>query len=347
MNSSSKNYLYRFLGLILFFVFLFAGCSAIRQETPTVTPEATLTPIPTITPTPEVLGLPKNPVVIGFVTSNQDPNILSNAGEMANRLETNTGISIDSKIFSSYRELLGQMVVGRVHMAWLNPLTYLYASKNNFAQAVLLTNHFGTFQYGTQFLANISSGFISFYNPNVNQVTTDATNALQQFQGKRPCWVDATSLSGYIVPKGILAQNGIAIQEGVITQSHTSVVRSLYVAGVCDFGVTYATFGDPRTSSSVLQDLPDVMQRVIVIWQTDPIIPNLNLSFYPSVPEQLKEHIIIDLLLQIQTTEGRQILSQSLNYEIEDLKIVDDTVYDTLRDLVTLSGVQLEDLIGK
>jgi len=95
-------------------------------------------------------------------------------------------------------------------------------------------------------------------------------------------------------------------QPGVVTQSFTSVVRALYIKGICDYGVTFAYSGDPRTSSEVLQDLPDALNKVIIIWRSDPIIPNLNLSFIPSIPKEIRDNIVSALQDLVITGQGKK-----------------------------------------
>ena len=190
-----------------------------------------------------------------------------------------------------------------------------------------------------------NSEFTIYFDPVKNQNTTNPGIALAQFDAMRPCWVDPTSASGYVVPLGLLAEQGIKVKEGVITQSHTSVVRALYVNGICDFGTTFATTGDPRTASAITQDLTDVMNRVVIIYQIDPIIPNMNISFHTSVPKLIRDDL--SFAIQSLVKDQKQLFSTANNYEISDLQPVDDTVYDPLRNYLSFSRVKLDTLLGK
>ena len=222
-------------------------------------------------------------------------------------------------------------ISGRVKRAWYEP--------------AFLTNHFGVYQYGGQFLANVQSNFTIYFDPAKSLNTTNAAIALKQFENKRPCWIDTTSASGYVVPLGLLAEQGIKVKEGVITQSHTSSVRALYVNGICDFGTTFATTGDPRTASAVTQDLTDVMNRVVIIYQIDPMIPNLNISFHTSVPKEIRDDLAF--VMQNLVKDQKQLFTNANNYEISDLQPADDSVYEPLRKYLNLSGVKLDTLVGR
>jgi phosphonate transport system substrate-binding protein len=333
--------------IILFTIPWFTACGGLKISSPTVTPAATLTPVPEATTTREPPGMMENPLRIGYISEGLDPSLIASAEEVARRLSAASGYVVESQIFTNYPDLLTAMFNEQVHMAWLPPFTYMLANQNSFAQAVLLTNHFGVYQYGTQFIANRSSGFTPFFDPQQNISTATSSLALQQFQGKRPCWVEPTSASGYILPIGLLVENNLQFQEGVLAQTHTAVIRSLYIGGICDFGATFSISGDPRTSSNVQDDLVDVMDQVVIIWQSDAIIPNLNLSIHPSIPQEVKEDLLVAWLVLNQSEEGKQLISTAANYEIADLMIVDDTLYDPLRKYTSFSGTALEDLIGK
>ncbi len=273
------------LGLLT--VLLVSACGSNRPRPTPALPTLTLTATfpPTLTPTPEPLGTDKHPFVIGLVTETDDPQIAAAAAELANRISALANVRVIGRVFPSYSQLLEAMGAGEVHATWLPPLTYLHASREGLAEVALLTNHFGVYQYGTQFLANVSSDFTPFFDPISGLSSSDAATALQQFTDRRPCWFDEQSASGYILPAGLLRLNNILTQPAVLAQSHTAIIRALYIKGVCDFGATFSISGDPRTASAVQDDLPDVMNRVIIIWRTEAVIPNLNLSLLAGLSE--------------------------------------------------------------
>ena len=115
------------------------------------------------------------------------------------------------------------------------------------------------------------------------------------------------------------------MKEGVITQSHSGVIRSLYITGICDFGAAFATTGDPRTASVVTQDLTDVMNRVVIIYQIDPMIPNLNISVLASLPREMREDLSFALQSIMQLEKGKALFTDANAYEITDLKPLEDS----------------------
>ena len=336
----------------LFTIFLLlltlSSCAGKTTEPPpteTPTPEATLVPSPT--PTPMPLGSPENPAVIGVVSENENATVSSRSQELAAYLSTETGSSFQSRVFTTYREMLDEMQASRVHAAWLFPLTYLWAHQSGFAQVGLLANHYGVYNYGSQFLVNVSSNFTLYYDPIANRNTADAATALAQFAGKRPCFVEPTSPSGYILPLSLLQENSVDVLEPVWTRSQNAVVRALYIRDICDFGVTFAISGDPRTAESIQQDLPDTMNRILVAWKTDPIIPSMNFSLLPELPRDLVYDILDTLVSLSSSPDGKALLTDATGYDIQGLKRIEDADYDALRHTLEITQLELEPLIGR
>jgi phosphonate transport system substrate-binding protein len=322
------------------------GCQPTPTPEPEPAPTATLQPSPT--PTPAPLGSPDNPIILGIVPAETAPDQASQAAALALKLSELTGVSVDILVLDSYDLLLAEMDAGNVQLTFLQPLTYLAASQNQIAEVALLTSHFGVYYYGAQFLANVESGFSFYFDPDTNLNTADAATALAQFNGMKPCWADSTSISGYVLPAGILAQNEIDVDTGALIPTQTGIIRALYIKGVCDFGVTFAISGDPRTSSAVIADLPDVRERVRVVWQSDPEIPNLNLSYTPSLPAEMRPAFTQAFLDLCKTEEGKAQLSAAAGgYEIQDMRVVDDSVYDPLRDAVNAIGYDIYNALGR
>lgn len=334
----------------MFALLLLNSCGVNVPQTPTVTPTLTQTPTfpPTLTPTPEPLGTTSNPYVIGLVAPPEDTQMLAVADELSRQIATLGNFSAGGRVFPTYRQLLQAMSAGDVHAAWMPPLTYLYASRNGIAEVGMLTNHFGVYQYGVQFMANVDSGFTPYFDPISGLSSADAVTALEQFRDKRPCWVEPQSPSGYIFPAGLLRIYEIPTQTAVISQTHSAVVRSLYIKGVCDFGATWSISGDPRTASNVQNDLPDVMNRVLIIWRSEGVIPNISLALLAGLSEAERLALTNAFLEYGRTPEGRAVLSLSAgNYQIDEIKAVDDSVYDMLRDAATALDLDLSETIGK
>lgn len=327
-------------------ILLVSGCQNGTRvtETPTAT-SPTSTPAPTPTPIP--LGQPGNPLVWGFVNETHGAPIKAEMLEIANALAAHTGLTVEARNFDTYEDLLDSMTTNETHLAWLHPITYIYAHNRNIADLVFLSNHYGAYFYGSQILANIESGFTIYFDQTSSANAADDATALAQFSGKRPCWIDEQSLSGYIIPASILKKNDIPILDPVITQTHTAAVRALYIKGVCDFAATFSFSGDPRTSSSVLGDLTDARERIPIIWQSSAVIPNLNLSVQAALPQDYRQALITALQDIIKTDTGKSVISAALNYDIQDLRVVDDSIYDPIRAALETLDIHPQTMLGR
>ena len=349
----SKNaYLKILLGFILI-TFTISACvpdSTDPTETPSATPEPFLTPTqtatlrPTATATQPPPGSEGNPISIGFILKPEDIEANAAAEDVAFLIAEETGLQVESALYPDFQSLSAAVVNGDLDLFWLKPLEYIYLNWEGEAQVVLLTNHLGVYAYGVQFMANVNRGFTSYFDPEANASFGEPITALQQFSGTRPCFIDPTSLPGYLAPLGLLTNTSTPTLDPIFTYDYEATVRALYIQEICDFGVSYALIGDPRTSSSILQDIPEAQNDVVIIWQSDGIIPNINLSASRDLP--------LDILFRLQeafldlpsTSEGLALLSTALNYQVEAFKIVEDTFYNPLRAALVPLELDLQQL---
>jgi len=313
----------------------------------TSSPTPTVTPGPTLTPTPEPLGSANHPLVIGAVIEELPSSGDQPQQQLVDSLESLTQFHFVFQQYDTWENLLNDLQTGLVHITWLPPLTYLHAHDLGIARVAMLTNHFGVYYYGVQFLANIESGFVAYYDPASNQTTGNADVALAQFQDRRPCWIDTKSLAGYIYPAALLAENNVIVKEPAFVVSSPATIRALYIKEICDFAVTFAISGDPRTSPSILDDLPDAMDRVIVIWKSDGVIPNLNLSYASLLDNDTVQALNNGFLDLIKADEGKALLTSILDYDIQDMRVVDDSIYDPLRNTLQFLDLDYSTIPGR
>ncbi|HWQ47050.1 MAG TPA: PhnD/SsuA/transferrin family substrate-binding protein [Longilinea sp.] len=320
-----------------------ASCNSATSATPTAS-EAAVTLTPTSTPSP--LGSQTNPVTLGVISPSPDDPIMQAADQLVQQIAADSGLSVQARPFTNYQDMLVSMQAGQVSFAWMPAMTYIYANGVGLAEVSLLTNHFGVYQYGSRFYVNQDSGFTIYYNEDTGQNTAIAAAALQQLEGLRPCFTDEHSISGYVLPQGLFSQQETQLLPPVFTQSYTGTIRALYIRGICDFGVVYAYLGDPRTSSAVLNDLGDAMTRVVVLWQSEAVIPNTALVYHPDVQPEIRQSINASLLTLAQTPDGIGLLSTVLEYDVQALHGVDDSLYNPLRELMVAAGINIEEQVG-
>jgi phosphonate transport system substrate-binding protein len=338
------------LGVLLILILGLSACVGNHEPTLSFNPETETpepqppTAMPTYTPTFAPIGSAGNPLVMGIIIKEYVAGQNEALQAFIMHLNEGLGMEVIAQPFSSYVDLELALQRGEVHLAWLQPSEYLLASQKNLASALLVTNHLGVTVYGVQFLGHKDSGLLSYFDPATNTSQANASQALSQLAGLRPCLTQEDSLAGYWVPISYLKQNAIEFTRPVLTFSFSASMRALYIKGVCAYAPTYAISADPRTSSEVITDLQDAIEKLPVLWISPPIIPNMNLSVSNQIDLSLQNRISEFLRTFSREEIGRTLISQMLNYEVAQLEAIHDSSYQTLRDLLSTTDVRLSEI---
>ena len=336
-----KNRITTMLVFIVIASFILSACATATTVAPAATNPPVATTAPTTAPTPKAdLGTADNPIIVAFEPSATSQEITAGGQELLDLLSTETGLTFKGVIPTSYAALTEAMGSGNAQIGWMATFAYILAHQKGYAEVALITNRFGSDHYGAQFIARADAGF----TPAADVPATDAEiTTLEQFKGMRPCFADPQSTSGYVIPLIFLKKAGLTdadIKTPVFTQGHTQTVRAVYAGGICDYG---ATFVDARTSSALAQDLPDVMDKVIIVYQTAALIPNDNMSYAPDMPQNLRDQVTAAMLKIADTEAGKTALNDL--YQIGGLVQVDDTAYDQFRSYLEASGIDLSQYV--
>jgi basic membrane protein A len=289
---------------------------------------------------PKALGTADNPLIMALAPSATTQELIASGDDIAKQLSDATGLVIKTTVPTSYSALVEAMGSGNAHIGWLPPLAYLLAKQKGYADVGLSTIRNGSDHYATQYEANVASGFTPYFDTATNKSTADAKTALAQFDGKKPCWTDPLSASGYVIPSGLLAANGIKIKPAAMVQGHPTVIRALYAGGICDFGATHDGI---MSDKGLLEAFPDLTQKVQIIWRSDPIIPNDNVSFASNLPADIRQKLTDALVAMADTDAGKAALNAV--YQIQGLKVVDDTFYDEFRVALEATGLDVTTLV--
>jgi phosphonate transport system substrate-binding protein len=269
------------------------------------------------------LGTEDNPIVMSFVPSGDTQEIIASGDALAEMLAEETGLTVVANVGTDFAAVREAMGAGKAHIGWLNTFNYVLASEKYGVDVGLVTERYGTTTYVGQLNVRADSG-----------ITT-----LADLKGKVMCWVDPNSTSGYIIPRIMLAANGIDpdndFAKTVEAGSHPNVITAVY-NGDCDAGASYDDARD-----SVEEDLPDVKEKVIVLATTTEI-PNDSVSFSKDFPTDIRTQIIDALLAYAATDEGKEALNNL--YNIAGLQKEDDSFYDAFRADLSKAGIDIEEL---
>jgi phosphonate transport system substrate-binding protein len=323
--------LYLFVSLLAALTMVLAACG----PTATPTPAPTTVP-PTPAPTANPLGTEAMPLVMALAPSANTETLMAGGDAIAAKLTELTGYSIKVIVPTNYAALIEAMGSGNAQIGWLPPAAYIVAHAKGYADVGLVTLRNGADHYAFQFIANADAGFTSYYDAAAGKNTVAPSVALAQFAGKKPCYTDPLSASGYLVPAGYLASLGIKTAAGAWVQGHPTVVKSVYLSPkgeICNFGATYVPMPD------ITKDFPDAKDKVITIWVSDARIPNDTVAYSSEVPADMRDKITAALLEIASTPEGLTLLKDG-GYSIGGLKQVDDAFFDEFR--VYLQGINFD-----
>lgn len=322
---------------------------------PTVAPTAAPTEAPVMTEAPTeapteaaMLGTADNPIVIALAPSATAEQLTVGGEAIAQKLNELTGYTFKVIIPNSYTALIEAMASGNAQVGFMPTFAYLLAKQKDAAEVQLVVVRNGSDFYGAQFVANVKdiksetnpdAAFEVYFDETTNANTADAATALAQFANKRPCFTDSLSVSGYIIPGGLLSQYGVAYKTPAQVMGHPAVISALYVGGICDFGATYI---DARTS--VAKTYADVNDKVKVIWRTDAIIPNDNVSFSTAMDPEIGAKVKQAFLDMAADPAGLEIL-KTAGYEIQGFKPSEDSFYDAFRAALQASGIDITTMV--
>ena len=314
---------------------------SINQPTETPIP---LTPTMDVTPLPTTaeLGLAENPLILALAPSANSPEQINAAREIASQMMERTGYVVVTIAPDTYADLMHALENGNAHIVLLDPLSYALAYQKDLVRAQFAVVNNGKIKYGAQFLAPRKGGFTSYFDSATGLNTADASVALAQFQEKKPCWSEETSPSGYLIPLGLLNQAQVQTRPAAFVGGQTTVVRSLYVGGICDFGASYI---DARKFPSLENEYPDLVEQVVVIWQVPEIIPYEILAFSTKMPQPMQDLFANIIPAIFQTDSGNAAFQTA--YAIDALQGVNDGDLKDFHVLIDESFVDLSLFINK
>lgn len=330
--------------LFILTLLLAIGCNlptiSFAPPAPTASPAAPATVIVPLQPTAQP-GTGANPLILALAPSAHPAEDVIAAGKvLAAQLSARTGYQIVTVVPASETDLVHSFEIGNAQIGVLSPFAYLLAYENGSVTAALANVRNGQALYGAQFIARADAGFKSYFDSAAGKNTTEAEQALAQFQGKKPCWSDSASPSGYVIPLGFLKQAQVQVNDAAFVQGQPTVVRAVYGKGICDFGATYV---DARTLPMLQSEHPDVFEKVVVIWRTPAIIPYEQVVLSSNLNPEMKRSLLRAFIDLMGTPEGKTVVQKI--YGLDSLQPADDSQYQDFAKYAQASGLDLNTLI--
>ncbi|QQS37735.1 MAG: phosphate/phosphite/phosphonate ABC transporter substrate-binding protein [Ignavibacteriales bacterium] len=280
------------------------------------------------------LGSRTNPIKIYFTPSVDSKRITTNAKELVDFLEKETGYYFTTAVPASFIAVVEAFGTKKADIAGINTFSYLMANYKYQAEARLrIVRDNNETTYKGQFITRVDSGI----------------DSLADLDNKSFAYVDPSSTSGFILPKALLDKKNIKPSETVFAMRHDNVVTMVYQKQV-SAGATYYAPPDPETGEildarmRVLKQFPDVEQKIKIIGFTEDI-PNDPWVFRKDMDEEMKQKIVDALLKYVSTPEGEASLYEI--YDVRGLIPTKDSDYDPLRKMLKDQNITFEKLVKK
>jgi len=316
-----------------------------EPPTPTAPPPPACDKLPNAPESPAAgeLGSADNPIVITFVPSGDTGKITTAGTAIADCLTEMTGLNFEMEVGTSFAASIEAMGAEKAQVGFLNTFSALLAgAKYGVTPSLVAIRRYATNEldpdnalgdelqpfYKAQFIANVDSGINSFAD----------------LKGKTFCFVDPNSTSGYIIPRIILAANGINPDvDFAATQnagSHPNVAIAVY-QGDCDAGVTFINVLTDA-AADLQATYPDITDKVKVFAVSDRI-PNDGMQFIQSLDPALKSVIVEGMLAMAEDPGGKAVLKSLYNYDA--FQEVDTAFYNDFLAVLQAAGVDPASLV--
>jgi len=268
------------------------------------------------------LGSEENPLVMAFVPSTEAEKVIASAEELVDLLEQDTGLHFKTLGAPSYVGIVEAMAVGKVHVAWLPPMAYVFAHQRNGDEVILKVVRNGKPTYRGQIVVMADSEI----------------QELDDLRGKRIAFTDATSASGHYYPSALLREAGIdpeADLEVIYAGGHDAAVLAL-VKGSVDAACCY----DDARAKLIDLGFPDINETTRILAFT-PDIPADNVAVIKDLDPELADKVRQGLLDLAATAEGARVMMEL--YEIEGLVPAVDSDYEPVRRMAELLDKDIEE----
>src|SRR5687768_2268283 len=318
---------------------------ATEPPTPTAPPPPDCTKLPNAPAAPATgeLGSAEDPIVITFVPSGDTGKITTAGTAIAECLTEMTGLNFEMEVGTTFAASIEAMGAEKAQVGFLNTFSALLAgAKYGVTPSLVAIRRYATNEldpdkalgdelqpfYKAQFIANVDSGINSFAD----------------LKGKTFCFVDPNSTSGYIIPRIILAANGINPDvDFAATQnagSHPNVAIAVY-QGDCDAGVTFINVLTDA-AADLQATYPDITDKVKVFAVSDRI-PNDGMQFIQSLDPELKAVIVEGMMAMAADPGGKAVLKSLYNYDA--FQEVDPAFYNEFLAVLVAAGVDPASLV--
>jgi phosphonate transport system substrate-binding protein len=215
-------------------------------------------------------------LVVGAVPSEESSSLEQSYAPLVEALAEELGIEVEFFQATDYAGIIEAQVAGRVDLAQYGPFSYVLARTRGAEIDVA-----GVMTEGP----DIEPGYQSY---GIAQADNDEVNDIKDFAGKKVCFVDPGSTSGYLYPIQGLIVNDIDPETGVtpvFAGGHDASVLAVK-NGDCDAGFAF----DAMVDSNLIESGQIAEGEIKTVWKSE-MIAGSPLAYRTTLPASLVAEI--------------------------------------------------------
>lgn len=248
-------------------------------------------------------------LIVGAVPSEESSSLEQSYAPLVEALAEQLGIEVEFFQATDYAGIIEAQVAGRVDLAQYGPFSYVLA-KTRGAQIDVTGVMTGS--------PDIEPGYQSY---GIAKADNDEINDIADFAGKKVCFVDPGSTSGYLYPIQGLIVNNIDPETGVkpvFAGGHDSSVLSVK-NGDCEAGFAF----DAMVDSNLIESGQIAEGEIKTVWKSE-MIAGSPIAHRTTLPATLIAEIQRIVLEDVNTDK---LIADGKCTSVEDCGLTDENVW--------------------
>lgn len=269
-------------------------------------------------------------LIFGAVPSEESSSLVESYEKIIEVLEKELDLEIEFFQATEYAGIIEGQVAGRIDIAQYGPFAYVLAGFRGAELEVA-----GVMTDGP----DIEPGYQSY---GVALASNGGINGIEDFAGKKVCFVDPASTSGFLYPSEGLLSAGIDPETGVTpvyAGGHDASVLAVK-NGDCDAGFAF----DSMVDKNLIEKGDIAPGEIKTVWKSE-VIAGSPLAMQAGLPDSLKKEIkrIITQEANVDALVASGICTSVDECGLTDEKVWgytdrDDSFYDGVRKVCEVTG---------
>ena len=256
----------------------------------------------------------------GFTPVLGDAEMRAEFEPLMTYLSDSIGQKVVLYIAKDYGDLRTQMEAGAVDIGSFSPFAYVDAVRGGKIRIIAQSMQDGSPTYRGIIIARKDRGL----------------KAVADLQGKRFAFVDPKSASGYVYPRAMLIEKGIApesyFKETIFAGDHNKVIAAV-LKGRVDAGATY------EGALGVAKAMGVPVENLVTLASTEPI-PHDAIAIRIGMQATLAKAIQTALVDLDKSEAGRRVIANSKK-KLSGHVIANDSLFDAVRRTAKIAGMDM------